>query len=249
MKPVSLVTAWKAERAAGSEVLVHEHPYYELVFYYRGSGMLQVSDQCVLFSGQSVSLIPPDTPHSERHYADALVCCIGFRTEENLPELLFQDQERRFQTIADTIVQEVSMQPILFRSMVCIKLQELIVQLLRTDHTVSKSTVKDFQYVINYLTNNYFEKIQLQQFARDLHISYDYFQHRFKTLTGLSPQQFLVHQRLQAAAALLLKSDCSCTEIAHRCGFSTSAQFSLLFKKTHNLPPLQYRTKQQNASP
>ena len=32
MKPVSLITAWKAERKAGVEVLMHSHAYYELVY-------------------------------------------------------------------------------------------------------------------------------------------------------------------------------------------------------------------------
>ena len=74
-----------------------------------------------------------------------------------------------------------------------------------------------------------------------MNISYDYFQHKFKELTGFSPQQFLLNQRLLAAKELLQNSRLSCTEIAYRCGFSTSAQFSMLFKTHLGMSPLAFR--------
>lgn len=47
--------------------------------------------------------------------------------------------------------------------------------------------------------------------------------------------------RINASVNLLENSDDSCTEIAYRCGFLTSAQFSYIFKKKFGLSPLQYK--------
>ena len=74
-----------------------------------------------------------------------------------------------------------------------------------------------------------------------MHISYDYFQHRFKEIVGESPQQFLVRKRVEAAEGLLADGTLSCTEIAYQCGFSNSAQFSAIFKREKGITPRQYQ--------
>ncbi|MBO4976774.1 MAG: AraC family transcriptional regulator [Lachnospiraceae bacterium] len=40
---------------------------------------------------------------------------------------------------------------------------------------------------------------------------------------------------------MLLNKTLSCTEIAYRCGFSNSAQFSAMFKREKGISPYQYR--------
>ena len=76
-----------------------------------------------------------------------------------------------------------------------------------------------------------------------MNFSYDYFQHRFKEITGYSPQQFLIHRRIEAAQTMLTDNSGNCTEIAQRCGFSNSAQFSALFKRETGYSPQQWRKK------
>ena len=95
--------------------------------------------------------------------------------------------------------------------------------------------------MINYISENYYNKIQFKNLAKQLNFSYDYFQHRFKQLTGFSPQQFLIEKRINAAENMLKENDLNCTEISYRCGFSNSAQFSAIFKQKKGITPLQYR--------
>ena len=107
---------------------------------------------------------------------------------------------------------------------------------------------KNFDYIINLLRENFFEHINLSDCAKQLNISYDYFQHKFKKLTGTSPQQFLIEQRLLFAEKLLIEGNSNCTEIAYRCGFSTSAQFSAFFKRRFGQSPLQYKRQHQQKA-
>ena len=69
--------------------------------------------------------------------------------------------------------------------------------------------------------------------------SYDHFQHVFRREIGLSPQQYLIRQRLQHAAEMLAQG-APCTEAAYACGFSSAAQFSTMFRRAYGLSPRQY---------
>ena len=88
---------------------------------------------------------------------------------------------------------------------------------------------------------NYREKIVFSKLAENVNLSYDYFQHKFKKLTGCSPQAYLVKIRLEEAEKLLRINEYNCTEIAYKCGFSNSAQFSKLFKEHYSVTPREYR--------
>ena len=120
-----------------------------------------------------------------------------------------------------------------------IKLNEIMLHIARQENNTGDT--KNFDYIINFLQENFHEHIILSDCAKQLNISYDYFQHKFKMLTGASPQQFLIEQRLLFAEKLLADGNFNCTEIAYRCGFSTSAQFSAFFKRRFGQSPLQYK--------
>ncbi|MCK2182882.1 helix-turn-helix transcriptional regulator [Halomonas getboli] len=60
-------------------------------------------------------------------------------------------------------------------------------------------------------------------------------------LTGLTPWQWLTHQRLALAERLLTASDASITEIAQACGFADGAQFSRHFRRWRGQTPSAFR--------
>ena len=168
------------------------------------------------------------------------VYCIGFRTERLLSSLLLRDSDGLLLRLARDILSESTRQQQGYQDMIQARLLELTVQLSRTG-TEAPVAPKNFEYTVNYIRENYHEKIIFSDLARDLHLSYDYFQHRFKQLIGVSPQRFLLERRLEAASRMLRDSETSCTEIAYRCGFSNSSQFSMLFKRELGMAPHQFR--------
>ena len=241
MKQIELNTAWKTNRESGMQVCEHEHDFYELVYYCDGEGITKVGGQSIDISSSICVLIPPHMPHEDFYKKNCKVYCIGFSYQETLDIQIIQDYRGIIKTIVNAIVTEVSEQHPLYREMAQLKLGELIIQLQRQNKKTGRAVTKDFEYVIGYIRQNYHEKILLKEFAEHLHLSYDYFQHRFKEHVGESPQQFLVHTRLEAAKQLLKDSNLNCTEIAQRCGFSNSAQFSTIFKKEENVRPREYQ--------
>jgi len=72
------------------------------------------------------------------------------------------------------------------------------------------------------------------------------FVHHCKRLTNLSPNDYLNRSRVQRAEQLLGQSEAvqthpSITEIAGRCGFSSSQYFATVFKRLTGIAPREYR--------
>lgn len=240
MLKTDFMSIWKAERTANTYINFHTHNYYELVYYCKGKGITVIGNEEFIFQKNSFTIIPPGVMHSEFHQKDGEVICLSFSVNIDVFNIINDDDTLKTYRILDKILNEIAKQEYLFENMTNTKLYELCIFLIRKN-TKRISSEKNFEHIINYLNENFHEKIILTDCAKQLNISYDYFQHKFKEITGLSPKQFLIDCRLKAAENLLTKSDLNCTEIAYRCGFSTSAQFSKFFRKKYEISPLKYR--------
>lgn len=240
MVNLGFITIWSRVRQCGTQIKAHSHHYHELVYYISGGGETMIDGKLYTFQPNDLALIPENIPHSELHLADTEVICLGFSCDEHLSPFIVSDNRASIDRVLKNMLKESSVQLLGYREMIEALLLQLYVQLLRLQKPTSAYT-KSFSHIISYLAENYHEKIRLSACAEQLGISYDYFQHRFKQITGESPQTFLLNHRLNAAKELLKDPDISCTDIAFRCGFSTSAQFSMLFRRTFGITPHQYR--------
>lgn len=240
MRKVSLSTIWKSERGKGRYIPSSSHDYYELVYYCDGTGVTKVGEEVYDFTPNTFMLIPYSVIHDELHNTGCTVFVVGFHCDTKIPQVFGDDAQKVILRIISSLYREATDQQMDYQYMIEANLNELVIEILRTKH--SKNTdVKNFEYIINHLTDNYHERISLSDCAAQLNISYDYFQHKFKEITGYSPQNYLINLRLKASKELLLNHKLSCTEISYRCGFSTSAQFSMLFKREYGVSPQSFR--------
>lgn len=235
---MTVKTLWQAQRVSGLKVKPHTHNFYELVYYKSGEGETEVGGTIYRFGAGNFVTIPPDTLHSERHGAKGEVICLGFLSEENTDGVFHVDSSGEICRLLDYMLEEISVQEYGYREIVSAKLTELFITLRRHERQ-GVSGGKSFKYIINYLKENYHEKIRLSDCAESLSISNDYFRHKFKELTGMSPRDFLINERLKASKRALEEGH-SCTETAYMCGFSTSAQFSMLFGRKFGITPKEY---------
>jgi signal transduction histidine kinase/ligand-binding sensor domain-containing protein/DNA-binding response OmpR family regulator len=67
---------------------------------------------------------------------------------------------------------------------------------------------------------------------------------KLKTLTGMSPGEFIKHIRLKHAAHLLTTTQMTVSEIFHRTGFNNQSYFFREFKKRYQSAPNEYRAQQ-----
>ena len=234
--------AWRTFHKNGHYVPLEKHNQYELVYYRYGMGITQIGDKKYAFSPNTFVVIPPQTLHDELHQADSEVIFIRIQTDGPMPTGIFTDRNDSIYQLSSFILNETLQQNIHYKEMLCIKLNELSVTLERfRNNKHGKKQDKSFEYIINYLKENYQEKICFKDLAQQMNFSYDYFQHRFKEITEFSPQQFLIRRRIEMAQNMLTDGPANCTEIAQRCGFSNSAQFSAIFKRETGRSPQQWR--------
>lgn len=244
MSNLSLISLWNTTRKQNSQINYHAHKYHELVYYTSGNGKTKIGGKTFFFTGHHFAVIPAHTEHNETHYADSDVICLEFASSDDLPIGFYADQNHIFHSVLTLLLNEIREQKRGYEDMLTLQLNVLLLHLLRLQN--GAAATKDFSYIINFISENYHERISLAACAQELNLSYDYFQHKFKSVTGYSPQQFLMEQRLLGAEKMLQEGTYTCTEIAYRCGFCTSAQFSKLFKTSRGMTPMQYKKLYKN---
>lgn len=221
------------------------HNFYEIVYYKTGNGVMEQGGVPNAYSNHTISFIRPHIWHKEIHHSRTELMCIGFYLEEDLElenGIYRDDEEFTLQKLIQEIILECTKQRSNYREMLRLKLQELRIVLNRIKGNGEKNTY-DFNYTINFIRENYQQKLNLKSLADFCGYSYDYFRHQFQQRTGYSPQQYLIQTRMEAATELLKNTSLNCTQIALSCGFSDGAQFSSMFRKKYGVSPRNYRLK------
>lgn len=83
--------------------------------------------------------------------------------------------------------------------------------------------------------------LPLQALADQIGISHAHLRRVFTKIAGQSPTQFLLEQRLNAAARTLRESDEPIKSLALRLGFSDTSHFNRQFRRRYGNPPAIYR--------
>jgi AraC-like DNA-binding protein len=80
----------------------------------------------------------------------------------------------------------------------------------------------------------------IDNFSKELGMSRTQMYRKIKSLTGLSPNEFIRNQRIQRAGQLLQKSDLTISEITYEVGFTDVRYFRRCFKEYFKVNPSEY---------
>ena len=94
---------------------------------------------------------------------------------------------------------------------------------------------------IEYIHGHFREDINVDELAEMEHMSQTAFRVVFKKHTGVSPNEYMISQRISEACRLLSQTDFSVRLVAADVGYSDPYYFSRLFKKKMGMTPLKYR--------
>lgn len=78
----------------------------------------------------------------------------------------------------------------------------------------------------------------------DIGIDRSYLSGIFKEVMKMSPQEYLLHYRVEQAEILLKETDRKIGDIAELVGYADAMTFSKMFKKYKGMSPQQYREEQ-----
>jgi len=94
----------------------------------------------------------------------------------------------------------------------------------------------------HYIQENFSKPITIKDLAHNVALSESYFIKAFKSITNITPIDYLISIRLSYAKRYLAESTLSVIEISDICGFNDASYFSYYFKKKVGMTPSQYRT-------
>ncbi|MFP4661566.1 MAG: helix-turn-helix domain-containing protein [Halanaerobiales bacterium] len=100
---------------------------------------------------------------------------------------------------------------------------------------------KSVNYLIDYLHENFNQKLALDELARTINYSPFHLIRLFKTETGKTPFEYLLDIKINKAKELLKSTGLSIKDICFSCGFNNRSHFSVIFKRKTNYSPSQYR--------
>ncbi len=97
------------------------------------------------------------------------------------------------------------------------------------------------QEVKNEIASAFYEPISTNSLARRIGVSREHMSRIFHKETGRTLRNFRAEQRLNAAMNLLLKSNCSCKEIASYCNYGSYSSFYRAFTAVYHISPEAFR--------
>ncbi|MDR0376216.1 MAG: helix-turn-helix domain-containing protein [Spirochaetaceae bacterium] len=99
-----------------------------------------------------------------------------------------------------------------------------------------------------FIWENYTRKISLKEIADASGLSAPYFSTVFKEEMGENLSSYLNRIRIEKAAAMLVESESSLSDIAGACGFEDQSWFSKIFKSYMGVSPGKFRDRGEGTS-
>ncbi len=99
-----------------------------------------------------------------------------------------------------------------------------------------------------FIRANYGHDLMLEDVARAVYLSPNYFSSLFKRVAGCSFRHYLARKRIEAAEDLLARTDLPIKEIVFRTGFKDYNYFNRTFRRLAGLAPAGYRSRYRKAA-
>ena len=93
---------------------------------------------------------------------------------------------------------------------------------------------------VRYIRDHYRESLDVPTIARAAYMSPSTLHHNFKSVTSISPIQYVKKIRLHQARLLMLRDDRTAASAAREVGYSSPSQFSREFRRYFGNPPAQH---------
>lgn len=250
---------------------LHIQPGVELNICHQGRAVVVVGNDMFMHSPDQLMLIPGHIPHqiypdlSSMEYRRSIVCL----NDQLLQHYVRLDQAEDLQWMAspssyqfhldaesaikikaftNEIHREYMKRGYGWQTMMLSYLLAISVLLkrssLRTDD--SKQDIPDTKHYVrictDYIHANLGEDLSLSTVARMLQISQEHLIRIFRREKGMTYHQYVLLQRVLASKKLLMEQrEMSLTDVAYYLGFTSSSQFTRVFKKTTRMTPSEYR--------
>ena len=103
---------------------------------------------------------------------------------------------------------------------------------------------ENVKLAIGYIKANFLRSLTLDDIAREVGLNKCYLARTFKKATGMTLIAYRNMVRCECAQKMLVKGNCSISEVGHRCGFENDSYFSKTFKSVVGMLPSEFQKRQ-----
>ena len=261
--PVQL--ARNSHTACGEIFASHWHEHLELHYILRGRAVFHVD--CQRYEVKAGDLIIANRNELHAGYSTAVpyeALLLVFDPSALSPEL--GEKHLRFQSLVQedagvwqrmtAIFDAWDEQGLGYRALCRARVTELLVYLCRhyaadrvapKDMDKRRRDLERLQPALDYIEQNYADRISVTQLAQLLCLSSDRLGHLFRDGVGQAPLQYINEIRLRKAMNLLKTKEHTVTEVAQAVGFFDYNHFGRLFRRRYGCTPNQVRQGKTDA--
>ena len=248
---------------------LHWQDAIEVIFVLDGSIRIGIESETYVLDKRELEIINPNEVYRMEGIGDNLVLILqidpGFfeRYYEDARDTFYytntsddnaQEEEKYYQlrTLISILVYEVVSKLDDYEDQIEDNLLSLMYHLLNNFHYLfyDEESLKEdelqlerYHRIMKYLSNNYMERVSLQDIAKQEFLSSQYLSYKIKEVFGHGFNEYLNQIRVEESTKLLLDTDKSISEISEEVGFSHPRYYNKHFKIHYKLTPLQYRKK------
>jgi len=230
----------------------HCHEFDELVVVRQGHGLHVINDEPHFIKSGDVYFVKK----GDRHFYDELgslkliniliQSCGSFVYLKNVDELLQQLDASNFERYGwldsysleknSKIIKGIfSKEEMDSDTYLNVALQEslffqLIANIIGCEGGDKNSTEYKVNRMLKHIRSNCFSNLDWEELSGIFHLSYRTMFRSFKSITGLTPENYVKRLRLIYARRMIRDSEDSITNIAYECGFSNSNHFTKAYK-------------------
>ena len=129
-------------------------------------------------------------------------------------------------------------------------IKELLIRLMQTQarNLVEKNLEKNksrISFITEFIKSNLHQKLSADQIAKIANVSKSNFFKLFKQELGMTPNEFILKERISKAKSLLMENE-SIKEVAYQTGFSDTNYFTRAFRQIEGITPKNFQLKKLN---
>ena len=230
---------------------------YQLIYIAAGKGEYFLKNGKKIVKKGNMVLYRPGEPQVYNYYASDKVEVYwvhftGSQVEKilshyGLPKdknVFFTGSSPDYQWLFNQMIRELQLRRENYDEFLQILLRHILLiinRYLREQENEVNDFFDEIECAIHYFNENYNKPIEIDQYAKEHHISTNRFIQNFKAIAKVTPQKYIIHLRIAVAQERLVSTDKSIKEISIEVGYNNSLYFSRLFKKIIGLSPSDYR--------